>query len=321
VRKNRPSQTAILIARSTYMLSRDPDLSRLIPPGAGEACRRFLEAAGLPRRQLEMADRAWFRSFALFSERFAIPGVSLHYAARKRWLEEAARQALADGIAQVVVLGAGLDTLALRLHRELPGVLFVETDHPATQEVKRRALALWGELDANLKLAALDLAHARPEEVLAALPEYRPEADALFIAEGLTMYLQPEEMDAFFAFLRRHAGPGSRFAFTFMEPQADGRVNFPSATPLVRPWLALVGEPFTWGVRRQDLPRYLEERGFALTELAGADELRQRYLAPAGLAERRLAVGEYLALARALTPPNPLSPAPSLPPSPGERGL
>jgi methyltransferase (TIGR00027 family) len=298
MRSHRPSQTAILIARSTYLLSRDPQLSRLVPLGAGEACRRFLEVAGMSPVQLRLADRAWFRSLALFSERFAIPGVSLHYAARKRWLEEAARRALADGIAQVVVLGAGLDTLALRLHRELPDVLFVETDHPATQEVKRRALARWGELDANLQLAPLDLAQARPEEVLAALPEYRPEADTLFIAEGLTMYLQPQEMDALCAFVRQHAGPGSRFAFTFMEPQADGKVNFPSATPLVRPWLALVGEPFTWGVRRQDLPRYVEERGFALAELAGAEELRQRYLVPAGLADRRLAVGEYLALAR-----------------------
>lgn len=299
--RNRPSQTAILIARSTYLLSRDPHLSRLVPAGAGEACRRFLAAAGMSSRQIAMADRPWFRSFALSTERFAIPGVSLHYAARKRWLEDATRQALAAGIAQVVVLGAGLDTLALRLHREFPGVLFVETDHPATQEVKRRALADWGELDPNLQLAALDLAHARPEEVLAALPEYRPEKDALFIAEGLTMYLQPAEMDGIFAFLRRQAGPGSRFAFTFIEPQADGTLNFPSATPLVRPWLALVGEPFTWGVRRQDLPRHLEERGFALVELAGAEELRERYLAPAGLADRRLAVGEYIALARRIS--------------------
>jgi methyltransferase (TIGR00027 family) len=298
LRKGRPSQTAILIARSTYLLSRDPRFSRLVPPGAGEACRRFLLAAGMPSRQLSLADRPWFRSFALSMERFAIPGVSFHYAARKRWLEDVARQALAAGTAQVVILGAGLDTLALRLHREFPGVLFVETDHPATQEVKRRALAEWGELDPNLQLAGLDLAHARPEEVIAALPEYRPEKATLFIAEGLTMYLRPEEMDAIFAFMRSQAGPGSRFAFTFIEPQADGTLNFPSASPLVRPWLALVGEPFTWGIRRADLPRYLEERGFVLMELAGADELHERYLVPAGLADRRPAVGEYLAVAR-----------------------
>lgn len=296
MRENRPSQTAILIARATLLLSRDPDLAAMVPAGAAEACRRFLEAAGI-RPWLRLLDRRWFRSLAFFLERFVIPGVSLHYAVRKRWLEDATRRALADGVTQVVVLGAGLDTLALRLHRELPGVLFIETDHPATQEVKRRALADWGELDPNLKLVALDLAHARPEEVLAALPEYRPEADVMLIAEGLTMYLQPQEMDAVFAFLRRHAGAGSRFAFSFIEPQEDGSLNFPSATPFVRPWLALVGEPFTWGLKRQDLPRYLAERGHALAELAGGEDLRRRYLASAGLADRRLAVGEYLALA------------------------
>jgi hypothetical protein len=65
----------------------------------------------------------------------------------------------------------------------------------------------------------------------------------------------------------------------------------------VRPWLRRVGEPFTWGVRRADLPGYLAARGFLLRELAGADLLRDRYLAPAGLAGRRLAVGEWLAVA------------------------
>ena len=112
------------------------------------------------------------------------------------------------------------------------------------------------------------------------------------------MYLQAGEMDALFAFLREHAGAGSRFVFTFMEPQADGRINFPGASPFVRPWLEKVGEPFTWGIRRQHLPAYLAERGFELLDLAGAEELRQRYLSPLGLASRELAVGEYIALAR-----------------------
>jgi methyltransferase (TIGR00027 family) len=303
MREGRPSETALLIARSTVMLSRDPRLSSLVPPGAAEACEKFLEESdSVWRARLRrfLLGSGLVRSAAFFLERFVIPGISLHYAARKRYLEDATRRALAEGLEQVVVLGAGLDTLALRLHRELPGTLFVECDHPATQGVKRRALARWGELDGNLKLVTLDLARAKPPEVLAALPEYRPGADTFLLAEGLTMYLQAEEMDAIFAFLREHAGPRSRFAFTFMEPRADGRVSFPAASPLVGLWLSLVGEPFTWGVRRQDLPRYLGERGFELMDLAGAETLRERYLSPAGLADRRLAVGEYLCLARRL---------------------
>ncbi len=300
MRKDKPSETALLILRSTLLLGRDPRLSGLVPPAAVEACRRFLEEidpAWLAAWRWQTAGWRPMRAVAFFLERFVIPGISLHYGVRKRFLEEAARQALGAGASQLVVLGAGLDTLALRLHREYPQVLFIESDHPATQAVKRRALARWGELDPNLVLVTLDLARTGPQEVLTALPQYQEEADTFFLAEGLTMYLQPGEMDALFAFARDHAGPGSRFAFTFMEPQADGKINFPEASPFVRRWLERVGEPFTWGIRRQELPAWLAARGFELMDLAGAEELRQRYLAPAGLADRKLAVGEYVALA------------------------
>ncbi|HEX4965244.1 MAG TPA: SAM-dependent methyltransferase [Thermoanaerobaculia bacterium] len=301
MKEGRPSATALLILRSTILVARDPALSVLAPPAAVEAARRLLEEIDpgwLAELRWQAASWSVVRSAAFFLERFVIPGISLHYAVRKRFIEDAARQALAAGARQVVVLGAGFDTLALRLHREFPEVLFVESDHPATQAVKRRALARWGELDANLKLVTLDLARSRPEEVLAAVPEYREEADTFLIAEGLTMYLQPVDLDALFAFLREHAGPGSRFVFTFMEPQAEGRIDFPSASPFVRPWLARVGEPFTWGIRRAELPAFLAARGFELADLAGAEELRQRYLAPAGLGRHGLAVGELVALAR-----------------------
>lgn len=299
MRESRPSATALLIAQAMAMQARDPERSRLIPPDAAALWDRFLAAADPGRSRLVRwaGGQGWARALADLGERAVIPGVRLHYAVRKRYLEDAARQAFREGVSQMVVLGAGLDPLALRLHREFPAALFVEYDHPATQRVKRRALQGM-ETGPNLRLVELDLARAGLADVVPALPGWRPEADTLLIAEGLTMYLQAGEVDALFAFLREHAGPGSRFAFTFMEPQRNGHIDFPGSTPFVRPWLRMVGEPFTWGVRREDVPGFLEARGFSLVEMAGADLLRQRYLAPAGLAGRRLAVGEYVAVAR-----------------------
>jgi methyltransferase (TIGR00027 family) len=300
MREGRPSETALLIARAMVFLAHDPQVSALVPPEAAEEYRWFLESAD-PRlaRLAAFAGRTWpLRSLAYFWESFAIPGIMLHYAARKLFLEHVARAALDSGITQVVVLGAGLDTLALRLHRERPDVFFFECDHPATQRLKRKAFEAHRRIGPNLHLVELDLARRTLEEALLGALGYQPAADTLLIAEGLTMYLQPSELDGIFAFLREHTGPDSRFAFTFMEPQADGTLDFPGSSPLVRPWLHRVGEPFTWGKRRADLPAYLEARGFTLAELAGADTLRERYLAPAGLADRRLAVGEWLAVAR-----------------------
>jgi methyltransferase (TIGR00027 family) len=301
MKAERPSETALLIARAMVFLAHDPRVSALVPPEAAEEYRWFLESAD--PRTARLAARAGanrlLRSLAYFWEGFAIPGIMLHYAVRKLFLEDAARAALASfgpGTGQVVVLGAGLDTLALRLHRERPDVRFFECDHPATQRLKRQAVEAHRPLGANLHLVELDLARRTLEETLPAAPGYRPEAATLLIAEGLTMYLTADAMDGIFAFLRGHTGPGSRFVFTFMEPQEDGRIDFPGASPLVRPWLHQVGEPFTWGLRRAELPGWLAARGCSLAELAGADTLRERYLAPAGLGGARLAVGEWLAV-------------------------
>jgi len=299
VREERPSETALLIARAMVFLSHDPQASALVPPEAAEEYRWFLESAD--PRAARLAARAGgnrlLRSLAYFWESFVIPGIMLHYAARKLYLEDAARATLAAGVSHVVVLGAGLDTLALRLHRERPEVHFFECDHPATQLLKRRAFEAHRRIGANLHLVELDLGRRTLAETLLSAPGYRAGADTLLIAEGLTMYLQPAALDGIFSFLCTHAGPGSRFAFTFLEPREDGRLDFLGASPFVRSWLHRVGEPFTWGVRRADLPAWLAARGFSLTDLAGADTLRERYLAPAGLAGRRLAVGEWLALA------------------------
>lgn len=305
MRESQPSATALLIAQAMAMQARDPELSRLIPSDAAALWDRVLEAANPGRARLVRlaAGAGWARALASLGERMVIPGVRLHYAVRKLYLEEAARQALRDGASQVVVLGAGLDPLGYRLHREFPQALCLELDHPATQRLKRRALEGL-ETGPNLRLVELDLGKAGLSDVAPAQPGWRPEADTLLIAEGLTMYLQAGEVDALFAFLREHAGPGSRCALTFMEPQQNGQIDFPGSTPLVRPWLRMVGEPFSWGVRREDVPGFLRARGFSLVEMAGADLLRQRYLAPAGLAGRRLAIGEYVAVARRRSEPD-----------------
>ena len=64
-------------------------------------------------------------------------------AMRSRLAEDAAKAAVAAGVRQIVVLGAGFDTFAYRLEpRE--GLRVFELDHPATQAEKRRRLAAAG---------------------------------------------------------------------------------------------------------------------------------------------------------------------------------
>ena len=60
------------------------------------------------------------------------PGILLHYALRKKCTRELVRLAFANGIAQVVILGAGFDPLSPELQGEFPTARFWEIDHPAT---------------------------------------------------------------------------------------------------------------------------------------------------------------------------------------------
>jgi methyltransferase (TIGR00027 family) len=292
---NQASATAYLIAESTVLSANTVALAGLIPPRAAELCARFVQ----PPSRSAVRRRSWRHSrlgrLVLDAmERITIPGLRLHYALRKKYLEESARTALDEGFEQVVVFGAGFDTLALRLAREYPLVQFIEVDHPATQGAKVAAL---GDADkrANLSFVSLELTVAGwPEAMRATI--FEPSLRTLFVAEGLLMYLSAAEVDRLFSFVAGNAG--ARFLFTFMERSPDGRIAFRNSTFLVDLWLRLRGEPFKWGAARSGLDEFLDARGLPLSAFTDAAELRQRYLTPA-LAHLKSAEGESIGVADA----------------------
>lgn len=65
----------------------------------------------------------------------------LFTAARSRIAEDALSIAVERGIRQIVILGAGLDTFALRSPHRARQIRIYEVDHPATQAWKRHRLA------------------------------------------------------------------------------------------------------------------------------------------------------------------------------------
>lgn len=297
MRKCRPSATAHVIACSTVFLSHEARYKHLIPALTVEASAWFVRAySPVSRRLIGLMEQHWFRAAVAALERAMVPGIMLHYLLRKRWIEDCVRACLAEGVDQIVIMGAGFDTLALRLHREFPHVRFFEIDHPDTQQVKRRASESRSLLAANIRFIAADLTQESWERALLSQSDFRGQADTLVIAEAVLMYLQPNDLDAIFKFLREHTDQHSRFLFTFMEPTDDGKISFHNATRLLDLWLRWRGEPFTWGVRREALSSYLHERGFSLQQLATPETFRRRYCKPS-LSAIPLAEGEYVCLA------------------------
>jgi len=298
MRTHRPSATAHVIACSTVFLSHEPRYAHLVPALTVETSTGFMRAwSPVSWRLMGLMKQHWFRAVVAALERAMVPGIMLHYLLRKRWIEDRVRACLAEGVNQIVILGAGFDTLALRLHREFPHVRFFEMDHPATQQVKRKASESRDMLGANIHFIAADLTQESWERALWSQSDFLDQADTLVIAEAVLMYLQPNDLDAIFKFLREHTDQHSRFLFTFMEPTDDGKISFRNATRLLDAWLRWRGEPFTWGVRREALSSYLHERGFSLQQLATPETFRCQYCSPT-LSAIQLAEGEYVCLAK-----------------------
>lgn len=298
MRANQASVTATKVARLVLYLAHHPRLSAALPPGLGEWTERLLLAGGLARPwMISLYQTAAWRGLARWVERRTVAGQVLAIGLRKHFMDVETRRAVAEGATQVLVVGAGFDTLAPRLATELPDVLFVEVDHPATQGRKRAALDAMGPPAPNLRLVAADLAVRPLGDVIAEVEEWRDDAVSVVIAEGLLMYLEEAAVRSFFAQAHHATGTGSRVLFTWIPRDDAGALELGRLPTLVRRVLALIGEPLRWGTRPEDLVPFLAEVGYALVEDPARTDLHARFLVPVGLGDEIAGGAERVAIA------------------------
>jgi methyltransferase (TIGR00027 family) len=255
-----------------------PGYRELIPPGLVEANRRLLAGAGLLKDwHTRVYQTRSFRGLTRAADVLVGGGVMVHFPLRKRFVEDQVREAVAGGAEQLLIIGAGLDTLAPRLAGELPELLAVEIDHPSTGVAKARGVVAAGMSRENLVLVPIDLA-ARPlSEALGRTP-WRPVASVV-VAEGLLMYLPVDAVQALFTALHAQTGPGSRVVFTWLPESDDGDMKLDRLT---RASIAAVGEPVRFSIAADALGPFLAALGWRLLPPV---DLRARYLSGGPLAE------------------------------------
>lgn len=179
---------------------------------------------------------------------------------------------------QLVILGAGYDTRALRL-REGVAVRCFEVDMPKTQAVKREALRRAGVDATTVTFVAADF---EKQDWLAQLLQagFDPAKPALFIWEGVIMYLDEEAVEST---LRRIASlaKGTAVAFDYFTTEAleSKAVYWRYARATTR----YVGEPLKFGIdatppSEERLAEFLGTRGLSLVghELLGQETSKRR---------------------------------------------
>ena len=131
---------------------------------------------------------------------------TLHY-------DQILTDAIADGFEQLVFFGVGADTRSFRFAEALnnAGMRVIETElEPWLSERINRSHAFQPPLDFHQ--AEFVIGKTEPEAWVGA-SGYDPARRTLFIAEGVTPYLDQKAHDALLHFVKTYASPGSRLAY------------------------------------------------------------------------------------------------------------
>ncbi len=225
--------------------------------------RLFLQAGWrslLPLLRTDAVRWPWFRELLV------------NVGGRTCFFDEQILKATGKQMDQVVILGAGYDSRALRLGK--PGLRFFEVDHAATQSRKRIRLTRTGHAT-TVNFVTVDF----QKDSLAArlldsgLKSSRP---TFFLCEGVLEYLDEKTVRELLRELGRVASQGSHLAMDPLYQTGTSRPLPMRAAGIVA--TRLMGEPRSFSIDPDDLGSFLQGEGWKLKQTMGAEQLYEKYL-------------------------------------------
>jgi methyltransferase (TIGR00027 family) len=272
--EGRASRTAIATAyfrahhytHANPKIFEDPLAGALLSAGEREGVEKFL-LEGLAKSNPELARSGADRTTRVG---YALGGLAV-VLARARYTEDRLAEAMRDGVAQYVVIGAGLDTFALRRPDLQNRLRVIEIDHPATQASKQKRIREAGLAPPpHLHFAPADLEKESLAEVLSRTP-YDPARPAFFSWLGVTMYLTGDAIRGTLRSLRGAAAAGSLLVFDYLDRAVLAPENRSPTRSRLFETVRRAGEPMIFGFDPSALGADLAAQGFRLLEDLGPE--------------------------------------------------
>jgi methyltransferase (TIGR00027 family) len=282
--KQTVSRTALGAATMRLIEQYQPEQTRLfndpvVKDLVGAPIRSLMQLGAMRRLTLQQSDAI-------------TKGIYGAQICRTRYIDDTVQAALAQGIDQIVILGAGLDTRPYRL----PGIeraRVYEIDLPAGQADKKRKIEQsFGKLPDHVSFIPIDFDIQTLEVVFTGTPFDRSRA-ALFIWEGVTQYISADGVRQTLDFVGKSA-PGSSIVFTYvLKSIIERRSDIPNANRM----MDRVAEqaPWIFGLEPSGIQSYLAAFHLALVEDVGSTDYKERYLKPLGRDTESVFAGERIA--------------------------
>jgi methyltransferase (TIGR00027 family) len=195
---------------------------------------------------------------------------------RSRFTEDSLAEAVAHGVKQYVLLGAGMDTFAYRQPAWAAAIRVIEVDHPESQAFKRETLSKKGiRVPANVEFCPIDFEQTSLTEGLAKSSLDRSAA-AFFSWLGVTQYLTRPAIDATLQFIAAMPN-GSELVTEFILPPDQWSSDEQPFLKVVVEAVKELGEPWLTYFTSQELSNHLRATGFSQIRTLTPEEASARY--------------------------------------------
>ena len=197
---------------------------------------------------------------------------------RARYAEDRLHESIDAGVRQYVILGAGLDTFALRHPERADRLRIFEVDQPGMQALKQeRVRRVHGGLPAHVTFVPVDFETDRLHEALDG-GGFDRRAPAFFAWLGTTYYLTKPAIRDTLDSIAAAAAPDSRLVLDFLLARhLIPMEGLPLADKLER-LVKRLGEPMVSEFTPEELDGELARVGFGALDKVPPDEQALRYL-------------------------------------------
>ncbi len=251
--EKKPSETAMIAAFARAVAEKE---DRLEIKGQDYLAELFLTDEG--RKPLaDIASRRWA------VQNLLTPALYGYFTCRTAYFDSVFDNALSEGFAQVVFLGAGYDTRAYRFKISNPAIRFFELDIASTQNRKIEVLKNAGVvIPGQVTFISINF---KNENFAAALIRsgFDKSLKTLFIWEGVTYYLEKDIVRSTLELINSISSAGSMICFDYMTAKVDSVNN---------------SEPFLFWIKPDELSVLMPGLGFNVFEHVQPGDLEERFL-------------------------------------------
>lgn len=198
---------------------------------------------------------------------------------RARFIEDLVEEQHKKGVTQYIILGAGLDTFALRRNDLVSSLKIFEVDQPGPQRWKQARLKELGfnQLD-HLHFVPVDFEANESWWEKLIMNGFDPAKKAIFVSTGVSMYLTKDANQAMLKQISK-LPPGSVFAMTFMLSLDLLHGQERATMDFVMKKAQDSGTPFISLFSPDEILAMAKEAGFAKVQYMSGEDLYQKYFA------------------------------------------